>query len=192
MTSSKYLYTSIFYCVSIKFEKQNELVIHCLYVFSKQKIMIGSRARIVFLTMFFSFSFAMLFLALAQNYVRAEISNLAPVRIVAVGNSDIQPIVAHNIFPSFGLIHTSLAQFDFDSDDSFQKFLHDEHPFDDLTYAPTDLLPINSNFTANMSKAFKLREEAGIHFADMAWYFRNAFSGDKLYIVSAYRSSGLQ
>jgi len=154
--------------------------------------MIGSRARIVFLTMFFSFSFAMLFLALAQNYVRAEISNLAPVRIVAVGNSDIQPIVAHNIFPSFGLIHTSLAQFDFDSDDSFQKFLHDEHPFDDLTYAPTDLLPINSNFTANMSKAFKLREEAGIHFADMAWYFRNAFSGDKLYIVSAYRSSGLQ
>jgi hypothetical protein len=79
--------------------------------------------------------------------------------------------------------------FDFDSDDSFQKFLHDEHPFTNISYVPTDLLPINSNFTANNAKAFKLREEAGIQFADMARHFRNTFSGDRLYIASAYRSS---
>ncbi|MCI0501943.1 MAG: hypothetical protein L0Y61_09420 [Epsilonproteobacteria bacterium] len=106
--------------------------------------------------------------------------------------ADIQPVIDHQIVPDFGVEHHSAPDFDFDSDESFQKFLHDEHPFNDLTYAPTDLLPINSNFTANISKAFKLRKEAGIHFSDMAWYFRNAFSGDKLYIVSTYRSSGLQ
>jgi hypothetical protein len=83
-------------------------------------------------------------------------------------------------------------EFDFDTDDSLQKFLHDEHPFTDPAYVPADLLPINSNFTANNSKAFKLREEAGIQFADMAWHFWNAFSGDKLFIASAYRGSSFQ
>ncbi|MEI6774432.1 MAG: hypothetical protein WCL18_06710 [bacterium] len=81
-----------------------------------------------------------------------------------------------------------MSTFDFDSDDSFQKYLNTDHPFDDSSYIPTDLIPINSNFTANNSKAFKLREEASLQFADMAWHFRNAFSGDKLYISSAYRS----
>ena len=138
--------------------------------------MIGSRTRILVLTMFFSFSFAMLFLALLQNYARAETSNLPPVRIIAVDASDIKPIVEHEIVPSFGLVHESAPKFDYDSDNSFQKFLHDEHPLTDDSYTPTDLLPINSNFTANASKAFKLREEAGVQFADMAWHFRNAFS----------------
>ena len=89
-------------------------------------------------------------------------------------------------------MHESAPEFDFEQDTSLQKFLHDEHPFDDPTYAPTDLLPIDSSFTANNSKAFKLREEAGVHFADMARHFWNAFSGDKLRVASAYRSSGLQ
>ncbi len=155
--------------------------------------MIGSRTRIVLLTSFFTFAFAMLFLALAENYVHAEADPAKPIRIVAVTNtSDIQPVLDHEIVPSFGLVHESALEFDFDSDDSFQKFLHDDHPFDDSTYTPTDLLPINSNFTANNAKAFKLREEAGIQFADMARHFRNAFSGDKLWVASAYRSSGLQ
>ena len=86
------------------------------------------------------------------------------------------------------MAHESALNFDFESDSSYQKFLQDEHPFDELSYIPNDLLPINSNFTANNSKAFKLREEAGIQFADMAWHFWNAFSGDRLYISSAYRS----
>ncbi len=155
--------------------------------------MIGSRTRIALLSMFFTFAFSMLFLALFENYARAESADLSSVRIIPViATSDIKPIVEHEIVPSFGLVHESALKFDFEHDDSFQKFLHDEHPFDDDSYVPTDLLPINSNFTANNSKAFKLREEAGIQFADMAWHFRNAFSGDKLRIASAYRSSGLQ
>lgn len=155
--------------------------------------MIGSRMRIVLLTAFFTFAFSMLFLALFENYVRAETVVTSPVHIIpVVDSSDFKPVVDHEIVPTFWLVHESAPSFDFDSDDSFQKFLHDEHPFEDSSYVPVDLLPIDSNFTANNSKAFKLRQEAGIQFADMARHFRNAFSGDKLRVASAYRSSGLQ
>ncbi len=155
--------------------------------------MLGSRVRIALLTSFFTFAFAMLFLALFENYANAETVESASARgVPVVATSDIKPIVEHEIVPSFGLVHESALEFDFEQDDSFQKFLHDEHPFNDSSYAPTDLLPINSNFTANNSKAFKLREEAGVQFADMARHFWNAFSGDKLWVTSAYRSSGLQ
>lgn len=155
--------------------------------------MIGNRTRIVLLTTFFTFAFSMLFLALFENYVQAETVESSDIRIVSVIDvADVSRVFDHEIIPSFGLVHESALEFDFEKDDSFQKFLHDEHPFDDLTYTPTDLLPINSNFTANNAKAFKLREEAGIQFADMAWHFRNTFSGDRLWIASAYRSSWLQ
>jgi hypothetical protein len=73
------------------------------------------------------------------------------------------------------LSHDTLS-FDFDSDDSFQKYLNADHPFADTSYVPIDLIPIDSHFTANNSKAFKLRQEAAIYFADMAWHFWNAFS----------------
>lgn len=138
----------------------------------------------------------MLFLALVENYVRAEEPALVVDKqeylsmpsIVVIGSA-----VQYEIVPSFGIkIHESGPKFDFESDDSLQKFLHDDHPFNDSAYIPTDLLPITSNFTANASKAFKLREEAGVQFADMAWHFWNAFSGDRLYIVSAYRGSSFQ
>lgn len=85
-------------------------------------------------------------------------------------------------------MHESAPSFDFDSDDSYQKFLHDDHPFTHRAYVPSDLAPIDSNFTANNSKAFMLRKEAGIQFADMAWHFWDAFSGDRLFITSTYRS----
>lgn len=134
----------------------------------------------------------MLFLALVENYAHAEIAPVKPIRIVTVVNAaDIQPAIEHEIIPSFWQEHKA-PSFDFESDDSFQKFLHDNHPFNDSSYIPADLLPINSNFTANNAKAFKLREEAWIQFADMARHFRNTFSGDRLYIASAYRSSWLQ
>ncbi|MEI6672779.1 MAG: hypothetical protein WCL02_05645 [bacterium] len=66
-------------------------------------------------------------------------------------------------------------KFDFVHDDSFQKYLNTDHPFDDILYVPSDLVPINSNFTANAARKFLLRQEAGDMFADMAWYFRDAF-----------------
>ncbi len=153
--------------------------------------MIGPRAKIIFLTWFFSFAFAMLFLALVQNYVHAETSSQSISIVSKTCTADIQSGIGHEIVPTFWIVYPAPV-FDFDSDDSYQKFLSDTHPFNDIWYVPRDLLPIDSNFTANNSKAFKLRAEAWIHFADMAWHFWNDFSGDKLYIVSAYRSKWLQ
>ena len=49
---------------------------------------------------------------------------------------------------------------DTETDESFQKFLDDKHPFSVLNYIPKDLLPIPSDFTANNAKQFLLREEA--------------------------------
>jgi hypothetical protein len=66
--------------------------------------------------------------------------------------------------------------FDFDSDDSFQKYLNTDHSFTDISYVPTDLISINSNFTANNPKGFQLRQEAVTYFNDMARHFWNAFS----------------
>jgi LAS superfamily LD-carboxypeptidase LdcB len=65
-------------------------------------------------------------------------------------------------------------------------------PFVDMNYVPSDLMPIDSAFTANSSKSFKLRQEAGTQFADMAWHFRDDFKGDRLLIASAYRSNDFQ
>ena len=79
-----------------------------------------------------------------------------------------------------------------ESDDSLQRFLDTNHPFHQLTYVPVDLTPINSNFTANDARKFKLRQEAGDQFADMAWHFWNTFSGDRLANFSAYRSKSYQ
>ena len=65
--------------------------------------------------------------------------------------------------------------YDFSADDSYQKYLSVDNPFYTIDYVPFDLLPIDSSFTANNSKSFKLRQEAGIMFADMAWNFWNDF-----------------
>lgn len=149
-----------------------------------EKIMIGPRAKILLLTSFFTFTFAIMFFALVQVY-----AGTTPLPLASETNTDVQSPVEHEIVPNFGVKNVG---FDFDSDDSFQKYLATDHPFNDSSYIPTDLIPIDSNFTANNSKAFKLRQEASIQFADMAWHFRNAFSGDRLFISSAYRSRGLQ
>lgn len=82
--------------------------------------------------------------------------------------------------------------YDIVSDTSFQKYLSDTTPFFQKYYVPDDLLPIQSDFTANNSRKYQLREEAGIQFADLAWHFWNYFSGDRLVITSAYRSASVQ
>jgi hypothetical protein len=154
-----------------------------------KKFMIGSRAKLVLLTSFFTFAFAMLFLALVQNYAHAWSTLLTSLPLVV--SDDIQSPVEHEIVPSFW-VEQQIRAFDFDSDDSLQKYLYTNHPFSDTSYVPSDLIDIASNFTANNSRAFKLRQEASVEFADMAWHFRDAFSGDRLYISSAYRSRGFQ
>jgi len=155
--------------------------------------MIGSRIRIVLLTSFFTFAFSMLFLLLLENYVSAEdVQDVSAISDSSVDFSLWSSVSTYEIVPNFFKIQESAPQFDFETDDSLQKFLHDDYPFNDKYYVPVDLVPIDSNFTANNSKSFKLREEASIQFADMAWHFRDAFGGDKLYIASAYRSSAFQ
>lgn len=50
--------------------------------------------------------------------------------------------------------------FDLVSDTSLQRFLNDEHPFNDPKYEPEDLAPIESDFTTNAARKFQLRKEA--------------------------------
>lgn len=57
---------------------------------------------------------------------------------------------------------------------------------------PSDLVDINSHFTANDSTRYQLRQEAATQFADMARKFWHDFDGDRLSITSAYRSSSFQ
>jgi LAS superfamily LD-carboxypeptidase LdcB len=78
------------------------------------------------------------------------------------------------------------------NDDSYEKYLSADTPFENIEYIPSDLLPVNSSFTANYSKRYYLREEAGIQFANMAWNFWHDFDGDKIWLASAYRSKTSQ
>lgn len=156
------------------------------------KSMLGTRAKIVFLSLFFTFSFALLFLALVKNYAQA--GTLLPVRFIAINNvAEIPSSTTHEIIPYFGVEQSDpIPWFDLDNDDSYQRYLSTDHSLTDSSYVPADLVSINSNFTANNSKPFKLREEAALQFADMARHFRNAFSWDRLWISSAWRSKWFQ
>lgn len=81
---------------------------------------------------------------------------------------------------------------DFYSDDSFQRFLDDNHPLS-VWYEAPDIVKINSDFITNWSSTFYLREEAAIQFADMARAFSNAFGfKSHLTINSAWRSQAFQ
>jgi LAS superfamily LD-carboxypeptidase LdcB len=101
---------------------------------------------------------------------------------------------AYDVVPDIAnpLLVAASSSYDFDTDDSYQRFLTNSRPFKNLNYVPADLAPINSNFTANDARHFKLRQVAGDAFADMAWHFRDDFKGDRLTIFSAYRSKSYQ
>ncbi|MEI7563298.1 MAG: hypothetical protein WCJ39_06695 [bacterium] len=105
---------------------------------------------------------------------------------------DPQIVGTSTLVPSFVQPIGALRTRDFDSDDSLQKYLSEKTPFHTLNYEPSDLASINSNFTANDARHFKLRQEAGDMFADLAWHFWDHFKGDRLAIVSAYRSKTYQ
>ena len=81
---------------------------------------------------------------------------------------------------------------DYYSDDSFQKFLDDNHPLSS-SYSTNDIVKINSDFTSNRSSDFSLRKKAAEMFEWMAWAFSNAFGFKaKLTINSARRSPTFQ
>lgn len=137
-----------------------------------------SYVRLFLLSLFFVCTFTISFFALAET---ARQSDLSSVRVVPV--YDTYTTTPYEIIPDL-----SQPLRDMEQDDSLQKFLDDDHAFQDTSYVPSDLVDIHSDFTANNSQKFSLRAEAAVQFADMAWNFWNDFSGDKLFITSAYRS----
>ena len=85
-----------------------------------------------------------------------------------------------------------INKMDFYSDNSFQKFLDDNHPLA-WSYEASDIVKINSDFTSNNSSDFMLRKEAAEMFEGMAWEFSKAFNFKaKLTINSARRSQAYQ
>ena len=81
---------------------------------------------------------------------------------------------------------------DYFSDDSFQKFLDDNHPLS-ANYSPNDIVKINSDFTFNKSSNFSLRKKAAEMFEWMARAFSKSFwFKAKLSINSARRSPAYQ
>ena len=85
-----------------------------------------------------------------------------------------------------------IANMDYYSDASFQKFLDDKHPLSQ-NYEANDVVKINSDFTSNKSSNFKLRKKAAEMFEGMARAFSNAFGFKaKLTINSAWRSPKYQ
>ena len=84
------------------------------------------------------------------------------------------------------------ADMDFYSDDSFQRFLDDNHPLS-WNYEAKDIVKIYSDFTTNKSSNFSLRKDVANAFELMAWAFSNAFDFKaRLTINSAWRSQSYQ
>lgn len=85
-----------------------------------------------------------------------------------------------------------VISYDTKEDYSYQKYLWNWCYLLNYNYIPSDLIPIDSDFTANNSRNFLLRNEAAQSFANMAWSFWNDHKWDRLYINSAYRSGKFQ
>jgi hypothetical protein len=115
----------------------------------------------------------MIFSVFFNGYATANMqsSNISELNI-EIQNETISHDVVPNITNPLSDISSS---FDFDTDDSYQRYLTNDRPFKDLNYVPADLAPINSNFTSNDARKFKLRQKAGDSFADMAWHFQDYF-----------------
>ena len=131
-------------------------------------------------------SIAILSLCLGVFYVR----NYAFAKVEDVNIQ--KGIIENPVFQDYMLLEEPKIIYDFISDDSLQKYLSAQTPFQDQNYKPFDLSPVISDFTANDSTRFSLRKDAGIWFADLAWNFWNENDGAKLQLVSAYRSNGFQ
>ena len=90
------------------------------------------------------------------------------------------------------MFQDKIQRIDYYSDNSFQKFLDDNHPLA-WNYEAADIVEINSDFTSNKSSDFYLRKEASEMFEGMARAFSNAFGFKaRLTINSARRSQGYQ
>ena len=135
----------------------------------------------------------MVFSVFFNGYATANTANAANTNVPGLTTELQNEVTPYDGVPNITKpLLTTTSSYDFDSDDSYQRFLNNDRPFKDLNYVPVDLAPINSNFTANDARKFQLRQVAGDAFADMAWHFRDDFKWDRLLIFSAYRSKAYQ
>jgi hypothetical protein len=132
-----------------------------------------SRSQLFILSLFGSALSLLVFAIFFNGYATANTQSSAIPEL----NTEIQnETIAHDVVPNItNPLSAIRASFDFDSDASYQRFLTNDRPFHDVNYEPSDLAPINSNFTSNDARKFTLRKEAGDMFADMAWHFWHEF-----------------
>ena len=79
------------------------------------------------------------------------------------------------------------TEYDYDTDDSLQKYVSRTITLNTVTYIPDDLVTISDKRLVLANPSMKLRAIAHTKLNDMAQEFYQIF-GDKLVIVSAYRS----
>lgn len=87
--------------------------------------------------------------------------------------------------------HIWPTEYDYDTDDSLQKYVSREITLQDIQYTPNDLVTISNKRLVLASPSMKLRAIAHAKLNDLAQEFYQIF-GDKLVIVSAYRSYDYQ
>ena len=85
----------------------------------------------------------------------------------------------------------STKEYDYTTDNSLQKYVSRDISLQDTTYVPNDLVSISDKWLVLNAPSMKLRAIAHSKLNDMAQEFYQIF-GDKLVIVSSYRSYGYQ
>ena len=83
--------------------------------------------------------------------------------------------------------HIGPTEYDYDTDDSLQKYVSRISTLHNIQYTPNDLVTISNKRLVLASPSMKLRAIAHTKLNDLAQEFYQIF-GDKLVIVSAYRS----
>jgi D-alanyl-D-alanine carboxypeptidase len=87
--------------------------------------------------------------------------------------------------------HIWPTEYDYNTDDSLQKYVSRDITLNNTEYTPKDLVTISNKRLILASPSMKLRDIAHSKLNDMAQEFYNIF-WDKLVIVSAYRSYDYQ
>ena len=84
-------------------------------------------------------------------------------------------------------VTSSLSDFDYISDESYQKYVDPDIPFENLWYIPPDLRSLSLTYITDTRGDLRLRESAAIQLEMLAEDFYNHF-WEKVVVVSSYRS----
>ena len=80
-----------------------------------------------------------------------------------------------------------LWDFDFESDDSYHKYVDPDIPFQELWYIPPDLRSLSLTYITDTRGDLRLRESAATALEELAEYFYSDI-WEKVVVVSSYRS----